>query len=504
LPLVETLSQRGQQTIHHLRASRRQLELTTWLSNRRQVALSFVLGAATLVGLSLLLGHWGFDDSYITYRYARNLLTDQGLVYNIGQRTLSTTTPFYAILLAGLGVIRVDLPLLSNVLSALALVLASGILAVWSSNRGQQATGMIVALLLVFSPLLLMTVGTEMCLCVLSILVGLYAYDRSSLAISAGALALAAMIRPDGVIAAMAVVIYHLALRRPFPRQPVLLYVGLVGIWYAALWFYYGSPIPVSVVAKMQQGQMAISTRFAAGFLGIVRIYGRQPLYWLHAVLIVVGIGAIVTKSRHWLPLMLWTVLYFLAYTLSGVSRYPWYYAPLIPAFVVSVAEGAIVAIRRLVLTRFPRPLVAGVTGLLLVALLAPLIQGVVSMVWRADPRLQVHREIGQWLQANTPPMATVGTLEVGIIGYYANRSMIGFAGLIQPEVADHLTSTSTYLGTATWAIQTYRPDYVVLRRDAFSELAARDWFQLAYAPVHDFTNQERLWLTAYQRSDRP
>jgi hypothetical protein len=487
----------------HPRLSRQHLELVPWLSNRWQATVVVALSTMTLVGLALFLGQWGFDDSYITYRYAHNLLSGQGFVYNAGQRILSTTTPFYAALLAGLGTVWPDLPVLSNVVSALALVLAAVILVAWSRARQQPAVGMIAALLLMFWPLLLTTFGMEMCLYVLSILAGLYAYDRSRLTLAAVALALAAMVRPDGVLAGVAVVIYHLLRRRTIPRRPMVLYIGLVGAWYAGLWIYFGSPIPASLAAKQHQGQMTVGIHFAPRLVKMLRGYGRQPLYWLHGILAALGIGRVATRSRHWWPLMLWTGLYFLAYTLLGVSSYFWYYAPLVPAFGILVAEG-VVALLRLLAERWPRALLIGASGLLLIALLAPLAGGGISLGWRADPRMAVYREIGQWLQANTPLQASIGTLEVGAIGYYANRPMVGFAGLIQPEVAEHLTPSGAFLDSAVWAIQTYQPDYVVLQREAFGGVAESDWFQVAYAPVRDFTNEEQLWLTVYQRSQDP
>ena len=44
---------------------------------------------------------------------------------------------------------------------------------------------------------------------------------------------------------------------------------------------------------------------------------------------------------------------------------------------------------------------------------------------------MAMYGVVGDWLQDHTPPHATVGTLEVGIIGYYSQRSMVDFAGLI-------------------------------------------------------------------------
>ena len=55
------------------------------------------------VTVRMLPGPRTIDDSYITYRYARNILAGNGFVYNPDERVLGTTTPFYTILLTVLG-----------------------------------------------------------------------------------------------------------------------------------------------------------------------------------------------------------------------------------------------------------------------------------------------------------------------------------------------------------------------------------------------------------------
>jgi hypothetical protein len=457
----------------------------------------------------LLLGRWGFDDPFITFRYARNLLAGHGLVYNVGQRTLSTTTPFFAVLLAGLslawpGPAEANLPLIANVVSALALVCAALVLAQWARHRNQPAVGLVAALLLCASPLLLMAFGTEICLHLFFVLLGFYAYDDDRWSLTAVALALATMIRPEGVLAAVTIGLAHLARRQPVPWRALALYGVLVGGWYGGLWIYFGSPLPVTLLTKQQQGQMAISTRFAPGLWQRLQAYAQQPLYWLHGGLIIAGLVRVATKARHWLPLLLWTALYLGAYTLLGVSRYFWYYAPLVPATVILVAEGAVGLIRLLGRTRFRAQVQVALGAALLVTLLLPLLLGVIGAVWQPDPRLDLYREVGHWLDEHTPPQATVGTLEVGILGYYGQRTMIGFAGLIQPDVARQLTADRTYADSAAWAIQTYGPEYVVLRRELAAPLSSAAWFQAAYTPERVFTDGQELWLTLFCRSDEP
>ncbi|MCX6037342.1 MAG: hypothetical protein NTW99_05555, partial [Chloroflexi bacterium] len=87
------------------------------------------------------------------------------------------------------------------------------------------------------------------------------------------------------------------------------------------------------------------------------------------------------------------------------------------------------------------------------------------------DNRLVIYPVVGKWLRDHTPPDASVGTLEVGMIGYYSQRRMIDFAGLIQPEVSNQLTTHTTYEDAALWAVEHYHPDYLVLHENNFPRL---------------------------------
>lgn len=72
-----------------------------------------------LIGLSvvtvLLFFRFSTEDSYITYRYAKNLAEGQGFVYNPGERYLGTTAPAYALFLAFFGLLGFDIPTISGI-----------------------------------------------------------------------------------------------------------------------------------------------------------------------------------------------------------------------------------------------------------------------------------------------------------------------------------------------------------------------------------------------------
>ncbi|MGC9334386.1 MAG: hypothetical protein ACP5JJ_09580 [Anaerolineae bacterium] len=462
-----------------------------------QAFVGLALAGVVFLGLLALLGHRGYDDPYITFRYAQNLLAGRGFVYNAGQRILSTTAPLYAFVLAGLGSIWEDLPAVANILGLASLMLGAVFLGALTWQQAGRASGLMAALLLSLSPDLLSTLGSESCMVIMLILGGFLAYSRSRHMLAAALLALAVLVRPDAVLAFVAVGICHLVRRESIPWRAVWLWVGIVGVWYAALWLYFGSPLPVTLQAKQQQGRMDISEPFALGLVNLVRNRLRQPIYWLAGLLGLAGLGRVVTHRRVWMPLLVWTALYVVAYSLLGVSRYFWYFAPLAPAFAVLVAEGA-EGLLTLAAAKLPDRWVQGGTGLLVVALMAPLVQSTVSAGWNTDPRPEVYEQVGRWLKTQTEPESTVGALEIGIIGYYAERTMVDFAGLLQPDISQQLTKTGTYQDSTAWAIQHYTPDYVVLYATGFSQIRDSEWFQSRYGLVQRFNDARGLHMELF------
>ncbi len=66
-----------------------------------------------------VMSEFRLDDSFITYRYARNMANGLGLVYNPGDAVLSTTAPLYAGLLAALSFVIHDFNLLGNLIGTI-------------------------------------------------------------------------------------------------------------------------------------------------------------------------------------------------------------------------------------------------------------------------------------------------------------------------------------------------------------------------------------------------
>jgi len=438
-------------------------------TNRKKFTLAIYLLLTTIV-IFAVFSSWGYDDSFVTYRYAANLQHGLGFVYNSGERVLSTTTPLFTLLLTLLGNVWPDLPRLANSLGAFSL--AMGGLFLWDLAHTWKAplVGWSGLLLYPTFPLLVSTLGSETLL-YLAFCLGAFAfYARKRYPPTAVCVALAILTRPDGVLVALILAAHYLLwIRRPVPWLALALFLGLTLPWFAFAWAYFGSPLPATLAVKQHQGAMAISQSFAPGLLTILGWYARWP-YLLEAGLAVAGAVFLLWRARPWALFLAWTILYFLAYSALGVSRYFWYYAPLVPGLIALFGLG-ISSMSRISTSSRTIPLYDFSVGAILLLLVAAQAYDLGQLRQRPDNRLVIYEAVGEWLRDHTPPESSVGTLEVGIIGFYAQRRMVDFAGLIQPEVSDQLTKHTTYDDAALWAVEHYQPDYLVLHENNLPRL---------------------------------
>ncbi len=449
---------------------------------QRYFSLVYLL--VTSAALYAVLSQWAYDDPFITYRYADNLARGLGFVYNPGERVLSTTTPLFAMLLGILHFVSPDLPRTANLIGAVSLAL--GGLFLWDLSRTWKTPIAGWAALLLYPTFTLpaVTLGSETPLYIALCLGSFAFYARQRYYITAVFAALAVLTRPDGVLVPIVLgADYLLRIRRPVPWKAALLFLCLVVPWFVFAWVYFGYPLPATLVTKQQQGTMAVSQTFGPGVISIIGWYLDGWQYWLETILAIAGLYWLVRYARQWSLVLVWTVLYFAAYSLLGVSRYFWYYAPLVPGFIVLVglgSEALFNAVRRICASRQREqdnenqsPQTSSIStcqrlsylfvGLLLVGITAAQAVDIWKLKLNHDPRSTAYKVVGEWIKGNTPEDAVVSSLEIGIIGYYADRRMVDFAGILQPDVAGQLDSSENYDRAAIWAVENYTPDYVVL-----------------------------------------
>ena len=153
-------------------------------------------------------------------------------------------------------------------------------------------------------------------------------------------------------------------------------------------------------------------------------------------------------------------------YILFNIPSYFWYYAP----FVYFLT---IYAVRLLPETR-PVYLAAAILGLCFTEASAVYLH-------RADIVHQPYVALAEWLNRNTPPDATVASVETGTIGWYCDRHLTDIVGLTTPKDATY-TARRDF---SSWFNE--RPDYIVVHPDL-----AFTWEKVALAspeyemlPIH-------------------
>lgn len=465
--------------------------------------------AAVCFGFGLAYDRFLPDDSYITYRYAHNLLAGHGLVFNPGEYVLSTTTPLYALLLAGAGIGWPDLPVTSHILSMPALFGGAWGLYMLLARHGKAVAGLALAVLYILNPFTAAVYSSESILHVALIVGALLAYDADRLEWAAVCGALAVLNRGDGALVAGALGLHWLLTGRwrgvPLGRvaRVLAIYAAISLPWYAFSWAYYGTLAPATMAAKMAQGQLPNAPLFGPGLGTWWMSYAAQsPFYWLIPPLALLGL--LLTFPRggdRWAwPALLWAALYAAGYTLLGVTRYQNYYTPLAPIVLLLAVLGAHwlgAALDERAAGRKQRAILRTQysTFILYPLVVLGLGLGIGAACWATGsnlyPRLPqaravVYEEAGRWIAAHTSPSSSIGMYEVGTVGYYAERRIIDFYGLIQPDVAAHLAAP-------TWAPRHYAPDYIFIHPDWYLPVWQRvdptfdAWWTAQYAPVHTF-----------------
>jgi hypothetical protein len=433
------------------------------------------------VGIFYLRRRWAYDDPFITYRYADNLIHGLGFVYNPGERVLSTTTPLFTLILAGLGSLWNNIPRLANLIGILSIA-AGGILFFdLARTLKSPLVGWIGLLLYPSFPLLLNTIGSETPLFLTLGLAAFAFYFRRNYTASAVCSALLILTRPDGILVPILLALEYLS-HKPIstiPWKSVAIFLALTIPWFVFSWLYFGSPIPMTLMTKQHQGLMVISNPFAKGFLLVAKGYIRNYYNWIQVGIAVLGFFYFILRARQWFVFLLWAFAHFAAYSFLGVTSYFWYYAPLIPGFLTLIGLGVISlkemmtystnAVNRL--KPYANSLSHGIVAFFTLILFFTGYVNIAYHLGKLDSRYSIYRDVGLWLNQNTPEDTTLAMLEAGIIGYYSNRTIVDFAGLIRPSVAGFLSHNTTYEDAALFVVEKFSPSFVVLHQDLYPRL---------------------------------
>jgi hypothetical protein len=417
------------------------------------------------------------DDSYITYRYSRNILAGNGFTFNVDERVLGTTTPLYTLILTGLaaftGGVQAPFPIISWLLNSLFDAVSCVVLFEIGKKISTFRVGAITALIWSIAPFSVTFAigGLETSLFILLLLLTSFFYlNKLSLGLWLCA-SLMILTRPDALIFVLPLLFLPLIQKRLEIYQLKAMILAAIPLisWLVFSYIYFGTLLPHSIAAKSVAYLLPDNAAFirllqhfltpfsedytlSPGFLyiGLITI----PLFF------VVGSMTIFKNNPIILSLLIYPLLYFITFSIAHPLIFRWYLTPPLPIYMLILLTGAETFLKKCFeiangkLTTLKSPAInfagpgwpALTNTTLTIALLLPLFFTLNSWILHPDhgndspsPEMawikleELYKSASKDVIAVTTSDSVVAAGDVGVLGYYTNRTILDTVGLNSP-----------------------------------------------------------------------
>jgi hypothetical protein len=494
-------------------------------ADRRRTGL--VMAAMAIVPLAYCL-YTGqiWEDYFITFRYSQNLCDGLGPVYNSGERVHGFTSPLGMLLpaLAYLATGRSSYPTalwLFRIISVAAF--STGGLFLWrvlrNSARGYFAS-LTFAVLYIFE-------AKSVAFSVNGMETGLMLFWLAWALCQIGSdpgrwvprgLAWAGLMwtRPDGCVYIVALALGELFLSRSGHRSLAASFLKsavLAGVvyspWLAWAWWYYGSPIPQTLLAKAPLPAASLVGRF----LTMVRRVPERaeaifaPVYypflwnsprwigWFCRILALVAGSYWLFPSRDLRARVSSFGFMLLTFYFCYMEVvFPWYPPPVALCGLMVLAS----IIRQLSqagqLAWAARPALVMVMATCLYMFI---VTAYMMKVQQNEIEWGLRAPIGRWVGEHAREEQSIYLEAIGYIGYFSHAHIVDYPGLISPQVTRLRREKHLTFGSLVDALH---PDWTVFRqREVPGVFATSPAFRTEYAPVTGFDASARLasfaWL---------
>lgn len=409
---------------------------------------------------SYMARNYQLDDALIYLRYIKNFQTGFGLAYNPGEKFNGLTSPFFTYVILIGSLIFANLQILTIVLSAFFLLGAAFLGGKLFAKEKLETifTASVVGSFGYFYS----TFGMETPLFLMLIGLSLYLYKVESDYFLI-ALALLVITRSEGIFLAIPITVAYLFKNRRIPDLRLLLLAVIIFIIpFVFNYFYYGDFLPATGNAKIGQGKSGLWGEkwiflhvrylldgFFSGSHFAFIVFSSFAFYGVFSLLREKVLSCVVA--------IIFTLLLLGFYVGLNIPNYHWYYAPFFYFMLIFACHGFWRCSVTLLDHGFSNIRNLFVFLLILAGSLLAWSK-VISLDERG--RHEDYAAIGNWLKNNTPINATIAMVEIGTVGWYADRNIIDILGLVSPHNAD-------YIGKREFSgwLKHYQPDYI-LRHD--------------------------------------
>ncbi len=379
---------------------------------------------------------WDFDDSYIVYRIANNIIHGNGWTYNPGEAYNPSTSVLNTILIALVGSVIKDIPLAAHILAGLWLFFSGLLLFLLVRKQWGDLAALLCSIGLQYLLSHGHYWGLELHLFVsLSLaLVFLESHDKNVWPI----LSLLVLTRPDGLVYVGLKWLKSFLKDRNLSLSGLLQFGLILLPWLIFSLLSFGQVLPDTFAQKVWQGN--------SGYWGSGQVFlrGLQDHLLLSTWITLMFIGGaagtfiLIFRRSLFLYILIFAAIQQASYILMNVPAYHWYYSCLdVAAFIAAVfALNSVVqfAARRIrgagaILRVFKNSQVTASLILVLMLLSAYSISHFADRK-STDQRTKSYGNIISTINARHPE-GSLAAVEVGTIGYHTDREIIDLIGLV-------------------------------------------------------------------------
>ena len=397
-----------------------------------------------------------YDDAFITFQYASNLVQHGQFVFSLDIWVQAVTCPLYALILTPLFLFshfpQKIIPLLNILIECSILWLSRDLF----YNKTKQSYNLLFGLMISLSPLLarVSVGGMEMpFLALVYIILLLAVKNRHTYIVGIPALsAIMFFIRPEASILAIISVVYlwiiHGWKKTIFPALCGLL-IALIGMLIMQL--VYQSPLPQSLMAK--------SEHISEGFINTsMQLFAPEPVSLvIHSIIFLSFIWIIYARIKlsHWMYINVsWYVLYALAYVLARPSIWSWYGYPLVFMAILHIVGMVEILSHHLWIKRLETALQSKIV--LVIPLVIWFGISAKSTPERITQNIYDRLQNSEYFKGNK--LETIVAGDVGAIGYFTKKRIIDVNSLVWINKSQQIRSASM-----VDIIKNEKPDYIFL-----------------------------------------
>jgi len=444
-----------------------------------------------------------FDDGLTTITHARNVPLGLGLVHHAGEGPVHGFTSALGVLipLAGELIHEGSGMVTMRLASLLAAVVTIAYARFLCRDLGIAAfpTAFVLAYLAFDQNMIFFGMsGMETQVAVAVLLAGVYHVRRAEFVPAGIALGLAPLVRPEFVLWLAPALVYLAVISLRRTALSACIAAAIVAPWVVFTTFYYGSPIPNTIIAKSTI--TPIPSFFTGGSITpwwnwlleqisghlVILLEHLQPFreVWSTAatpvpgpLLVAVAIAAVyffvlglvaASRMRDMWPAIASLSLFmaYRIYFLPAVNYYEWYLPPFLAVMMVIVALG----MQRMAITMPAPPKAAAVALAVAFAIHMPFSFVVEGKVQSVED--QVRTQAALYLKDHVQPGQSVVSESAGYVGFYGGVKLYDYPGLTSRTSVRALQALPPGQRDIQHLIEALHPDWVILRPWELQSLA--------------------------------